>query len=41
LVPLWLRLGGTAFWERTDGHPPHPEARYRLAASRIPKVKRR
>ncbi|MEL7092657.1 MAG: rhomboid family intramembrane serine protease [Pseudomonadota bacterium] len=37
--PLWLRLGGPAFWERTDGHPPHPEAQY--ARSRVPKVPRR
>lgn len=23
-VPLWLRLGGTAFWARAHGLPPHP-----------------
>jgi membrane associated rhomboid family serine protease len=37
-IPLWLRRGGTAFWSRTDGHPPHPEAQY--VRSRIPKVRR-
>ena len=37
-VPLWLKRGGTAFWRRTEGHPPHPEAVYAL--SRIPKVRR-
>lgn len=37
-IPLWLRLGGTGFWQRTDGHPPHPEVRY--TASRIPRVRR-
>ncbi|MEL6620325.1 MAG: rhomboid family intramembrane serine protease [Pseudomonadota bacterium] len=37
-LPLWLRRGGTAFWKRNDGHPPHPEAQY--SASRIPKVRR-
>lgn len=37
-IPLWLRLGGPAFWQRTDGHPPHPEARY--SVSSIPKVRR-
>jgi len=37
-VPLWLRRGGPAFWRRTDGHPPHPEARY--VRSSIPKVRR-
>ena len=41
-VPLWLRRGGPAFWRRTDGHPPHPDARYpALQTSSIPKVKRR
>jgi membrane associated rhomboid family serine protease len=40
-VPLWLRLGGPAFWQRTHGQPPHPEARYRIVQSRIPKVGRR
>ncbi|WP_299210498.1 rhomboid family intramembrane serine protease [uncultured Tateyamaria sp.] len=37
-IPVWLRRGGPAFWQRTAGHPPHPEARY--AMSRIPKVRR-
>ena len=41
MIPLWLRLGGPAFWRRTDGHPDHPEARYRLVQSRIPKVRRK
>lgn len=36
--PLWLKRGGTGFWRRTDGHPPHPEATY--SRSRIPKVRR-
>lgn len=40
-VPLWLRLGGARFWRTTDGHPPHPETRYRLSQSRIPKIRRR
>ena len=40
-VPLWLRRGGTAFWDRTQGHPPHPEARYPLQRSNIPRVPRR
>ena len=39
--PVWQRLGGTAFWNRTHGHPPHPQARYRIVESRIPKVPRR
>jgi membrane associated rhomboid family serine protease len=24
--PLWLRLGGRAYWAKTEGHPPHPGA---------------
>ena len=40
-IPLWRRLGGPEFWNRTDGHPPHPEARYRITKSRIPKVNRK
>lgn len=39
-VPLWRRLGGTAFWARTDGHPPHPEATYPIVESRIPKIRK-
>lgn len=39
--PLFTRLGGPAFWRRTEGHPPHPEARYDFARSRIPTVRRR
>lgn len=40
-IPIWLKRGGTGFWQRTDGHPPHPEATYpRLTRSRVPRVKR-
>jgi membrane associated rhomboid family serine protease len=38
-LPLWLRRGGTAFWGRTGGVPPHPEAAY--APSSLPRVRRR
>lgn len=40
-LPVWIKRGGTAFWTRTQGHPPHPEATYPFAASSIPVVKRR
>ncbi|KUJ80494.1 rhomboid family intramembrane serine protease [Ruegeria marisrubri] len=40
-VPLWLRRGGPNYWSRTHGHPPHPEHKYKLSPSRIPKVPRR
>ena len=37
-IPLWLRRGGLAYWQRTAGHPPHPEAVYRR--SNVPLVRR-
>ncbi|MGP6086750.1 rhomboid family intramembrane serine protease [Antarctobacter jejuensis] len=37
-VPVWLRRGATAYWDRTDGHPPHPETRYDFKRSQIPRV---
>ncbi|NNE52831.1 MAG: rhomboid family intramembrane serine protease [Sulfitobacter sp.] len=40
-LPFWLRRGATDYWERTEGHPPHPPARYDAIESRLPKVKRR
>ncbi|HCQ64515.1 MAG TPA: rhomboid family intramembrane serine protease [Rhodobacteraceae bacterium] len=41
VVPVWLKAGGPAFWARTEGHPDHPEARYRATRSRVPSVRRR
>ena len=38
-LPVWLMRGGPAFWARTHGHPPHPEARY--GRTSIPRVGRR
>ena len=40
-LPLFLRLGGKSFWERTEGHPPYPEAKYPYAESKIPTIKRK
>ncbi|MGD9862955.1 MAG: rhomboid family intramembrane serine protease [Pseudodonghicola sp.] len=40
-LPVWLRRGGTGFWNRNQGLPPHPQARYKLSPSRIPRVPRR
>ncbi|MGJ8623980.1 MAG: rhomboid family intramembrane serine protease [Yoonia sp.] len=37
-IPRWLKRGGRAFWQRTHGHPPHPEATYRR--SNVPIVRR-
>ncbi len=39
-LPLWLRRGGRSFWGATHGTPPHPETKYRLTTSSIPKVRR-
>jgi membrane associated rhomboid family serine protease len=38
-LPLWLARGGPAFWARTQGSPPHPEAP--IAPSSVPRVLRR
>lgn len=40
-LPVWKRLGGTNYWNVNHGHPPHPDARYELTRSRIPKIVRR
>ena len=40
-IPLFLRRGGARFWARTEGHPPHPEAEYKIGRTRIPVVRRR
>ena len=39
-LPYWLRQGGAAFWDRTDGHPPHPAQKVPTHISRIPVVQR-
>lgn len=41
MVPVWLGLGGAAFWNRTHGLPPHPQAQYPTVKSGIPRVSRR
>ncbi len=40
-LPTFRRLGGARFWAATAGAPPHPEAVYPLAQSRVPRVVRR
>lgn len=40
-LPLWLSRGGPAFWQRARFRPPHPRARYRVARTDIPRVRRR
>ena len=41
VLPRWLRAGGRSFWRKTEGHPPHPEAKYRTVRTNIPKVRRK
>lgn len=41
IFPKWLALGGRQYWDRTFGHPPHPEAQYQFVKSSVPVVKRR
>ena len=40
-LPLWLRRGAQTYWDRNEGHAPHPETHYKLNDSRIPSVRRR
>jgi membrane associated rhomboid family serine protease len=40
-LPVWMRRGGPRFWQRTHGHPPHPEARYQTVRTSIPASGRR
>ena len=37
-IPLWLRRGATRYWDRTEGHPPHPETHY--PTSNVPIIRR-
>ena len=39
-LPLWLKRGGTRFWSANEGHPPHEDAEYQWAVSRVPSVRR-
>ncbi|PKP83814.1 MAG: rhomboid family intramembrane serine protease [Alphaproteobacteria bacterium HGW-Alphaproteobacteria-2] len=41
MLPVFLRLGGPAFWARTHGVPPHPEAVAPSRYTRVPRVPRR
>ncbi len=42
MVPTWVRRGGSGWWSRTDGRPPHPDAQWgQLTPSRVPMVRRR
>ncbi len=40
-LPLWLRMGGTAYWEKCLGTPPYDEARYSFVESNVPKAGRK
>ncbi|CUH65747.1 Rhomboid protease GluP [Thalassovita gelatinovora] len=40
-LPIWLRQGGARYWNQNQGRPPHPETRYELTPTQIPRVRRR
>ncbi len=40
-LPVWFKRGAFAYWSKIDGHPPHPDATYPFATSRVPKVPRK
>lgn len=35
-LPLWLRMGGRAYWKKCLGVPPHEEAQYRFVKTSVP-----
>lgn len=37
-IPVWLKRGGMLYWNRTHGHPPHPETQY--PTSNVPLIRR-
>jgi rhomboid family protein len=39
VIPLWLKRGGTQYWNQNHGLPPHPENVF--SPSRIPKIQRK
>ena len=40
-VPAWLRRGAWGFWQKTQGHPPHPETDFEASKSNVPVIPRR
>ncbi|PJE30963.1 Membrane associated serine protease, rhomboid family [Pseudooceanicola antarcticus] len=40
-LPVFLKRGGPAYWNRTLGRPPNPEATYSFSRSSVPTVPRR
>ena len=39
-LPAWLRRGARGYWQRTEGHPPHPETQFPASRSNIPLIRR-
>lgn len=40
-LPVWQRRGGVESWRIADGHPPYPDAEYRMIRTSVPRVPRR
>jgi membrane associated rhomboid family serine protease len=41
IIPLFVRLGATAYWSQTFGHPPHPDKLYAGSTTRVPLIPRK
>ncbi|MDG2340458.1 MAG: rhomboid family intramembrane serine protease [Paracoccaceae bacterium] len=39
-LPLWFKRGSTDYWKVNHGHPPHADAQYQWAESRVPNIRR-
>lgn len=40
-LPLWIKHGGRVYWEKTHGLPPHKDAEYVWAQTRVPAIRRK
>jgi membrane associated rhomboid family serine protease len=40
-LPMWLHRGGTQYWRRNFGAPPHGAAQYKRVRTHVPHVRRR
>jgi membrane associated rhomboid family serine protease len=40
-LPVWRRRGAKAYWQKTEGHPPHPGTDFPAARGPVPLIRRR
>jgi len=40
-LPVWTWRGARGYWQKTEGHPPHPETDFAASRSNVPLIRRR